>query len=1795
MNLTRPVCFVLAATLLASGAVFSVSAAEVKPLAPDDLRQALALAMLAAKNKLPELSLRAVRGALAAGPPIQPLTLPFGQAGSTSSRNQNQQSYQLQVNEIEAAVAELSAEWERQQFDPAAVYETLSAVVFPESRPAEMFLYSRTSDDNTRAVRSGVTSASTSSSGSIGGLLVDWAIRADRTQSLVQRIEQRGASPRAKFDAWVLVADIALKQNDLKTLARQLAESQQLLKAAGALGTGDAAARIALAALKYAELREPALAVLESSSAARIALAGSAEAALEPMQSWRKTAALTRLQMGDLEGARRNFQEMLRASDAYYTRYSGDYPARMRRQLLESIAKELLNHHQLVDAFQLLAEHSDLQFLDASTVSIPSASLARQLGRLAPKDRYEFLTRWTFPAQPGSALRMMTGFLPALKPPVEFVAALDAPLRAHGFGFAPSTPHPMVFHSGAALVVAAAECGKLAELESKLKPHLDGKSLNADVLDRLLQLRAPDATALLTDFEARAAYNESAKTVPLDTFVLGLFAVERPELRDVGERMILTALGHAKRLQQALPRSYMWMAHAELLRKIGGDDVPRTDGLAAEWPAFRDWRPIGFAPADALSAGAAPNWFCSFSDVARAVSAEPEAALMYRYPLVGDFDVSVSISEGDWSEGGLLFGGQLALSYRHSNSLSMSVIGRGGNRAASASLLRDAAVDNDLRFEVRQGILTWFVNGHRVLQEDCGTASPFVGLRTSVGYTPTFRQFRISGEPQIPREVVLLQDERLLGWNPTFYRETAPSPVRSNATAAPPTDAAPHWSLNQGVLEGQRRRGDLAAPGDATTADSLLYYQRPLWDGEWIRYEFYCDPGKVMVHPALDRLAFVVQPDAVRLHWLTEGAADWTGLSSTNVAEDPVGQLAAGRLPLKERAWNTMVVAVDDGRMTLTLNDVPIYRRTLPPDASRRFGFYHHRDREAVQVRDAVLSGDWPKALPADLAVTPFAPAAPLSPGSALQAARHVKEESVTKDALAVVRKARALPAAERYDLLRQWVLPVSGDTRIRLRGEFLPPHDPLVTGPEPHVVAPALELIGAAMELRQMKELRELVAAVSVAPKTYDQRAQLALVTLIDMAQGRVADVIAELKELSSLLPEVKTTVEWERWPEVLVASRAMLYFETREPALLMLDWIVEQQLQKGQSTGWRFDQRVRCLRGSAQGLAMTGGPLEQLGTTASADWIPVTHAKADIRALGIPEARWLRTPAGIRKLYGHEDDFLYFRTPLVGDFEVTAEISTFSYREIQMMYAGRRIGPHYNRTEVNYGEFTANFAGRKQPQPYQAPTGWMPMRLIVKNGRMTVELSGATVYDESLPIAPDPWIAFYTSSATHGEVRHVRITGSPTIPEELSLLAQDGLQGWLATYFRENVTLGSTAAAWLLSGDELVGPQRAELAGTGKESLLKYHRPLAEDGELRYRFRYVPGQMHVHPALGQTAFILNPDGVALHQLTGGPSELTGLVATNATPVNGAGPLPLKANEDNDVTVQLRGDDLTLLLNGTTILQRPLDPRNSRIFGFFHAPGETEARISNVRYRGDWPKQLPAVDDQEFARVDPSFRTIDEAKLPAVFTHDFVANGLGKNTFSFRGDKAEAAIQATPDGARTIVVGIDGYREAGLTVRQNVVGDFDIAADFVIRRADELPATMSSGSIGIGLTVEIDSPLADSSRIGRRYRAAGDGVVDSSISFIALDGKKSYPGQQAAAAFTQGTLRAVRRGRVIHVFVRPSGEAEWKYIDTVVLGQTEHPLKSMVLVTSCLNAKDKQIETLWKSVTVRAEQLKPW
>ena len=102
-------------------------------------------------------------------------------------------------------------------------------------------------------------------------------------------------------------------------------------------------------------------------------------------------------------------------------------------------------------------------------------------------------------------------------------------------------------------------------------------------------------------------------------------------------------------------------------------------------------------------------------------------------------------------------------------------------------------------------------------------------------------------------------------------------------------------------------------------------------------------------------------------------SAELFNLGPRNFVEEPQNRRGPTPLPLRPDDWNDVEIALRGDTAGIKLNGALIYERTLEPENDRRFSLFHFRDESGVQVRNAVLTGDWPEELTAEQLANPLA------------------------------------------------------------------------------------------------------------------------------------------------------------------------------------------------------------------------------------------------------------------------------------------------------------------------------------------------------------------------------------------------------------------------------------------------------------------------------------------------------------------------------------------------------------------------------------------------------------------------------------------------------------------------------------------------------------------------------------------------------------------------------------------------------------------------------------------------------
>ncbi|HEY7326851.1 MAG TPA: DUF1583 domain-containing protein [Gemmataceae bacterium] len=1576
---------------------------QVPAVTIEQFEDAARVALLTADKKMFSLSLRSLGDALRGGPPVSGAEN-LGRranivraAGQGAINNDNKDQHNAIVAQ---RVATLVTRWQVGDVPSQDIYAVLASAVLPEARPAEVFLYAPpTLADPTQP------------SGSVGQQLVSIAVKARRLDDLRRRTAERQDKPLGELNARVLLAHIAEAAKDEAGLRAALKDFAQRLEKDNLQYTALLICQAVVPLLDHRQLEAEARPVLER--AAKNLIAAGAEDAAGNL--------LIFLARRDFEKGRSKDGQARLKETSGLTRRTGVgngqqavLDPRTERVALEYIRADLLG--DALDLFGVAADAPSEQRARTPDNMLHNllAAFARQLSKHPVPQRYQILKTWTLPTNTRQSVRILAGFVPVQTPPSalgQFISPSDGVV---------SLPE--------LLIEAARQAGRLAELTAEVQKLAAKKVENADVLYALIQL-AEGKGATVEDIVKRQIDEVRKKVMappPIRSpFYYGPewvgpsvewteFLLARACLRDEKQAVLGEALtdlllwlaqgrsGESEGNKNRAPfggsqeNSSHWSMVIHLREEVAQSRAWRAGGVNPPVQADRrvntprspesplpNWHSVGYSDTASRRGGTLPPWWIAHEGhVAHLVGGQDDF-LLFDYPLTGTFEFSVDAYQGQWAEGYVSYAGMMF--EPHSSGGGISPVGGHERLDLTGDVLRRESF-NRFTIQVDAGKVRFLVNNRLIHEQmDASSTSPWLAVYAHRDRHTVFRNPQLHGQPRIPREVKLTHDDRLEGWVSRFYDESQPPRLskhqqpRNRFYVDPSTQnqdpSSFDWHAHDGEIHGRR---DPSAEAHSS-ACSLLSYFRPLRPGERLRYEFFYRPGEVMVHPCLGRLAFLLGPQGMRLHWLTDkDGNDWTGLDTENEVEVP------GSVSLKPSEWNQLQLSATVDSVKIEVNGVAICERKLDANEDRTFGLFHYKNRTAARVRNVVLTGDWPDKLSEkEMAESFLAPGGGdklrRSPDGAVRRAL-IGDSFFLQSAGNVLRQARNLPPEQAYELLKTWVLPNDSHSLFQMAGEFTPadpaPPAALKALPAGHRIAsggeletPALELVALA---KKLGKLDELVQRVEQAKEPAQVRGRLAMLALVRSAQERDEPARKSLEDLGQLIsPTPLNEPTWKRWPELLAAQAAMDRPGLRQAALVLLDI----QIKKLEESIVRFIPvqgrdswlpHVRQTRAAVQVLGLPP-PHHQFGDTPSLkSWDVVSHTSAKARGLGAPRTHWNLRDGIVQHYPGRSQDYLYLHTPLRGDFEVSCELTSFGWREARLGYGGLRFDLLPTLKRYNLFRFSHLIRAMDIDPPLSDPGPWYKFRLSVHGETYTVHINDRKMCDEPLPFNPDPWLMLFAEHSNTAGIRNLKISGTPNVPESLTLSASPDLAGWLSYDESE----------WHKRGEEISNdgarsthdPDQPPRPRTWLEKALHYHRPLLEDGVIDYDFYYEPDKVHVHPALDRLVFLLDPNGVRIHWLTDGIHDRTGLTPDNAAlePKNHRGPdvLPLKPKSWNHVKLSLSGDTITLQLNGTVVYERALESTNQRTFGLFHYADETSVRVRNVTYRGQWPRRLPDADE---------------------------------------------------------------------------------------------------------------------------------------------------------------------------------------------------------------------------------------
>lgn len=1466
-------------------------------------------------------------------------------------------------------------------------------------------------------------------------------------------------------------------------------------------------------------------------------------------------------------------------------------PTKADRNEIRQSALRLLRQGDLEQVLKILEVPAEWEEPISRSEDDPLASvyagLNRLLSQLDHEAQFDLLYNWSVPGRSPKRIRHLTALVPTASPPAAFARALGERPRANSFPVSSIGAVRGIFSTEWSLVAAAQKSGRLKRLTTELASLVDQKIPGAERLLTLAKIvddrgDVSSVAGRLSDRIAELKAEKMPATIDPADVVLAVSALNRRELCPLGEDLLsaLIAGTHGRPAPAVRPFLREALATACLL---AGGEPGATDVANVLATRLKYWVPVAHGRNDAL-------WLVHEDQILH-LAGSLNDTLLLRYPLTGNFRFQCETQLDSQSEtnGSLYYAGLSFQTEGNNGDFRVEdVTGKlVGKRSWSVAHPADAPTFNRMSIASDSNVTTMSVNLHPMWAEPDGLETgPWLGLASRGEARPLFRNIHVSGNPVIPRSVRLSEGDALRSWQPQAWDDGAPGskPLESS------------WSLSQGVIQASR---DQSGPQEFEIASKdrltqhLMSYGRPLLSGEAVNYEFFYEPGSIEVHPALGRVGFLLQPDGVRIHWITDGE-EWTSIASDNTVVEPLCRRGPRPLPLKTGDWNRLSLSRTDEAVTLSLNEVVIYERPVDWAGDHRFGLYRHGTAAKVKVRNVELTGDWPETLPEEFLKNPAATVGePMTIKQRHGLNRLFQEEFLAENVLTVRRKAATMPVAARFEFLSRWVLPGEDHPGFRMTGDFTQTQPAKVAQemgvdyPEigSELVSPVFDWLDAARELGRLPECLKGVESAVTPDTEIQRRARIGLSLLLNLELDNQQAVSERFEALYDLLREPTTE---ELWPELLVIDRSVRRFATNELAAKFIAdvrTLKTQQARPSRSSLWQA--QTSALLAPFQPVKAVEAELG--GETATfKDWIPVTAATAATRGQGHPVARWHRSDHKVLKRISHQDDFLFYRSPLGGNFEIECDLIDSP----QVMVGGTYLGANLDRKSLDLGTFRAATAG--EPVDPQFSHFWPSARFraVIRDGTRSISINGRPVKSEKLSENPDPWLAIRCAGRALGGVQDLRITGNPQILDVVPLSASRELTGWIACHDEPvlNESSGWTHVDDSESSGWIVGHPRPDVAGMSIDSLLRYERPLVEDGSVEYEFFYEPDAFETSPALDRLAFILHPSGLKEHWIGDGRYDRTDLEPNNQIDVpecrRGPARLPLVPKAWNQLRLMLRGTLVTIELNGQTVYERKLEPTNQRTFGLFHFLGKSAVRVRNAAMRGDWPKAVPSIGAQELADDTVEKLNADLARLKSEFSHDFQKDGVPDQYFKVPVPNPTLRVIAGPQGLQASQRAAGPHTGFNIIPRFSLRGDFDIEARFTGLRIE------GSGDSGIMLNATLTDELSREYRALRMKTTPGNQDLHSSVSVVRPDGGRTYVGDSRSFEALRGRIRMARRGQRVFYLFAENDSNQYFLFGSEPCSTADTAVDGIFLHSFCNGVSISQVT--WTKLVLRAERIRP-
>ena len=1742
----------------------------IPPLTLSQFRMSMIIARAAADNGMAQLSREAVREALRGGIPVSDPVAGL-QSGNIAMRSTVRSSSTSTAGdpietEVVNSLRDVIELWQGEEYSAEETCDVLQNLVLPPNRPNEIRLYA-----DTTHLRSGRSS-------SLADSLIKWAKRANRMTDLQQRVAARESFAEASIPALVMLTVIAVEQGDTVAGVEQLGRLSTTVQSGVPPAMLHLACHAALKAFDHKELKAAAFPILHQTLQQETQAAVADQNRVVEISG--RLADMVNEHLvasGDAASVREYFDSVMVGRQSYYSRYSGDYGLYMQWNDLGTVATQTakLNLHSLALDFMGRACDFDVPRYSRPNMALPLATVCRHLRTLPPVERYATWSQWTLPQEGRNEVRALTAVASMETAPTIFLQANPRPGGAHDSA---------VLSNLTELVDAAVDAGKLNELKVAVETLHNKKVANSDFLWALIMVAEGDVGSGRASLESLLATmpdrleSESGRSRPTadSDYVVFREYLQSPHFSSLAASHVTDL---RKILQNAGQRAWLSRLPFDFAAR-SGNSMPDHEVTAKRGADFLHWAPAYSRVSER------PAWWTRYDDQLVHVGGPGVDALYLKYPLTGDFRFTVECLENPWAECDAGYGGIVVNAQVRGSRTSIASVSGHETINRPAALKRGQPSWNRVTLECNDGRLRYLLNDYLVYEEELSGTSPWLMLVSDQTRVSAFRNPAIEGFPVIPESVQLFANDRMDGWECSMFSESQPrkrimaeKPESENDSVAYYQRDEPSefdWSVKDGTLTG------LARQAFGNSDQSWLNYHRPLFDNEVFRYEFFYIPGQSVAHPSLGRIAFLLQPEGVVTHWISQPGWDdsYNGVPLNNAVEEAEYRRSNGPLPLKSDDWNHVELTRRDGLAIVRVNGTTVFERPLASPDDSRFGLFRYRN-QASRVRNAHMTGNWPQKLSPDiaqgLAVTTHA----ASSQELLDLDTYTGGSFTATAVNDVVRNARGMDDVQAFDYLMAWVLPSQNHHGIRLyyateaNSQLRASTDPVERFS--NVLCPAIELVKTAARINRIESLDSFLQQYETNdPVQLRNTNALKALVAMETSDNKAASeaLTAAYETLLNGLPQ--SLAAQDRAAEFIVAWRAGQasdhWLAGLDLARLLRDAERDQNRRSGND---QFHKDVHSLWGTIDYAARLIPADNNDAATKADQWKAVPYYKPDMLWKGFRPSVWVLEKGALQHVASETWSQLFFQSPLRGKFEIVAERSTHGHKEIAIAYGMHAAEPRYDQKAVRV---TTVMHGSKDTAKELNLPAWdqqADFRIQIDGNTVTTWTNGVKIHEEVFASPPDPWLVIQAAQPTdYCKVNDLRILGNPEIPSEINLIEMAGWSGWRADVYGERFAQQADEnAPWQHVGDEIVGQLRKGMSAEFLESLLMYQRPILEDGVIEFETYYQPDEFEVHPTIGRQAFILRHDGVRLHRLTNAQYETSGLFSGNEQIFDGAlTEVPLKAKDWNKVRLALTGDQLKITVNDVDVLTQTIETRApERHFGLFRYSDRNRCRVRNLVYRGEWPKDLPSLQEQQLANPEsggPFVLANAESTLDIntdESSDEFSIEKLKSNGFATLGPAEKMSLVDT--GLSITLTDSKGYATwPGLIRRKAVDGDFEVTVDYSNL---SMKPVKSGWGLVFGLDLALNDPQKTRVECNVSLNSKSELTYKTQAMHLTPEGKnKAFDHLLHSGAADSGRLRIIRRGGQVHCLAAAAGTDQFRLLSSYAVGAA--PISSIAIHNKC-------------------------